>query len=160
MNIAIDETGEYKVNNHPLWIYVESHIEVSEKFYPRYYDSFYIAFTVENKPRIIGDIMIVKKLLTPQDIIDIKDFISANVKNLKDIANQKISNFDFIDLCTPLEVLRVYGTKHNFLNEIANIIKNDSGLPVNIWVDDLGVDRLNKHSPDRIKFQNNKSNRV
>jgi hypothetical protein len=161
MDIAIDDSGEYKINNHPLWVYVESPIEVSKKIYPRYYDSFYIPFTVEKIPKIVGDIMIVKELLSPKDIIDIKDFILANVKNLKDVATQKMSNFDFMGLSTPIEVIRGrYYPKPTFLNEMANILKRDSGLPVNIWVDNSGKDRLNKHSPDRIKFQNNKANKI
>ena len=31
------------------------------------------------------------------------------------------------------------------LIEMSNLIKRKTGLPVNIWVDDIGIERKNKH---------------
>ena len=38
--------------------------------------------------------------------------------------------------------------------EMANIFSEESGLPVNIWIDELGKYRSNKHSLPRLKIQN------
>lgn len=45
------------------------------------------------------------------------------------------------------------------LIEMSNLIKRKTGLPVNIWVDDIGIERKNKHDKPRIKVQNNTSDR-
>jgi hypothetical protein len=164
VEIMIDDSQEYKMGDHPLWVYVRSHKNVSQKKYPRYYKSVYIPFTVEKNPRMVGDTLIVGELLSSKDIKDVKDFISLNVKELRDVSNMKVSSGDFSSICTPIDFTRRYDVpptnKVVSLNEMANILKRDSGLPVNIWVDNSGKDRLNKHSPDRIKFQNNKGNSV
>ena len=49
-------------------------------------------------------------------------------------------------------------TNFNKLEEMSNLIKRKTGLPVNIWVDDIGVIRKTKHNEPRIKVQNNTSN--
>lgn len=41
------------------------------------------------------------------------------------------------------------------LEEMSNLIKRKTGLPVNIWVDDIGVERNVEHNEPRIKVQNN-----
>ncbi len=41
------------------------------------------------------------------------------------------------------------------LYEMANLDKELTGLPVNLWVDSSGQKRDNKHGPYRLKFQNN-----
>ena len=43
----------------------------------------------------------------------------------------------------------------DILFEMSNLVKRKTGLPVNIWVDDIGVNRKNKHNLPRIKVQNN-----
>lgn len=45
------------------------------------------------------------------------------------------------------------------LEEMSNLIKRKTGLPVNIWVDDIGVERNVEHNLPRIKVQNNTSDR-
>lgn len=39
--------------------------------------------------------------------------------------------------------------------EMANVSKDDTGLPYNIWIDSLGKDRQNKHNSPRIKVDVN-----
>lgn len=46
------------------------------------------------------------------------------------------------------------------LTEMSNLRKNQTGLPVNIWVDDIGVERKSKHNQPRIKFQNDNADRM
>ena len=45
------------------------------------------------------------------------------------------------------------------LEEMSNLIKRKTGLPVNIWVDDIGVERNVEHNEPRIKVQNNTADR-
>jgi len=45
------------------------------------------------------------------------------------------------------------------LLEMSNLQTDFTGLPVNIWIDDVGKWKLSKHGP-RIKFQNDKGNKV
>lgn len=45
------------------------------------------------------------------------------------------------------------------LEEMSNLIKRKTGLPVNIWVDDIGVERNVEHNEPRIKVQNNTSDK-
>lgn len=37
--------------------------------------------------------------------------------------------------------------------EMANAVKEDTGLPYNIWLDSVGKNRKNKHSEPRIKVE-------
>lgn len=46
------------------------------------------------------------------------------------------------------------------LFEMANFRMSDTGLPVNIWIDESGSSQSNKHSIPRIKFQNNYSEKA
>jgi len=49
----------------------------------------------------------------------------------------------------------IEAAQDNRMYEFANLPQSDTGLSVNIWIDDSGFERSNKHSPYRIKFQNN-----
>lgn len=46
------------------------------------------------------------------------------------------------------------------LFEMSNIRKKDTGLPVNIWLDDIGSERNVKHNLPRLKIQGNYKDRV
>lgn len=46
------------------------------------------------------------------------------------------------------------------LFEMTNVRKKRTGLPMNIWIDDMGSFRNVKHNIPRIKFQNNTSDNV
>lgn len=39
--------------------------------------------------------------------------------------------------------------------EMANVSKEDTGLPYDLWIDSIGVDRKGKHSSPRLKVQVN-----
>ena len=43
--------------------------------------------------------------------------------------------------------------------EMANFMKKDSGLSHNIWLDDMGCERNNKHNLMRIKIQDSKDSK-
>lgn len=45
------------------------------------------------------------------------------------------------------------------LVEMSNLVKRKTGLPVNIWVDDVGIDRDVEHNLPRIKVQNDTADR-
>lgn len=46
------------------------------------------------------------------------------------------------------------------LFEMANLRISDTGLPVNIWLDEAGVQRNVQHAAPRLKFQNNYSEKA
>lgn len=46
------------------------------------------------------------------------------------------------------------------LFEMSNIRKKYTRLPVNIWIDDVGAYRQNKHYEPRIKFQADRADKV
>ena len=46
------------------------------------------------------------------------------------------------------------------LTEMSNLIKRKTGLPVNIWLDDIGSNRKVEHNTPRIKMQNNYNERA
>lgn len=46
------------------------------------------------------------------------------------------------------------------LFEMTNLRKKYTGLPMNIWIDDVGAYRNVKHNVPRIKFQNDYSDKV
>lgn len=48
----------------------------------------------------------------------------------------------------------------NHLNEMANVLKNQTGLPYDIWVDSSGSIRNVQHSLPRLKVALDKSNRI
>mgnify|MGYP000857692616 CR=1 FL=1 len=45
------------------------------------------------------------------------------------------------------------------LFEMANLRQSITGLPMMLWVDEMGSDRNVKHNTPRLKFQNNYSDR-
>lgn len=47
----------------------------------------------------------------------------------------------------------IHDLNEEYLFEMANIEKEDTGLPYNIWIDSLGKDRKGKHNDPRIKIQ-------
>ena len=46
------------------------------------------------------------------------------------------------------------------LMEMSGLRKEDTNLPVNIWIDDVGNERSTPHNLPRIKFQNDTSNKL
>lgn len=50
--------------------------------------------------------------------------------------------------------------EEELLCEMSNLVKRKTGLPVNIWVDDIGNNRKNTHYTPRIKMQNDYGDRA
>lgn len=55
---------------------------------------------------------------------------------------------------------RILDEQAELLVEMSNLIKRKTGLPVIIWVDDIGDNRNNKHFEPRIKMQNDYGDRA
>lgn len=51
-------------------------------------------------------------------------------------------------------------SNNNWLFEMANIKKNITGLPMNVWVDEHGASRNVKHNEPRLKIQTDKADKV
>lgn len=79
-------------------------------------------------------------------------FIKKN-EILKESLRNEYPDFNF-------DITEEENHKDSLLLEFANVPPFKTGLPCNIWVDDLGFERKNKHSPYRIKFQNNTNPKV
>lgn len=63
---------------------------------------------------------------------------------MKDIVNETVNNI----------------LEEELLTEMSNLVKRKTGLPVIIWVDDIGNNRNNKHFTPRIKVQNDYGDRA
>jgi hypothetical protein len=46
------------------------------------------------------------------------------------------------------------------LYEMANLYKMDTNLPVNLWLDEMGQDRIVEHNIARMKFQGDSSDKL
>jgi hypothetical protein len=51
-------------------------------------------------------------------------------------------------------------TENEILLEMSALYKKKTNLPINIWVDDIGAGRNNKHNLPRIKVQNDYGDRT
>jgi hypothetical protein len=153
VDIAADSGNSFKARKHPLWVYVQC--EPGANFYEK---SFHV--TVEPHPRILGTNAPIK--LNREQINDIKKFIVKNQQILKDIAVRRIKDYrDFFNQIIPLNDIRIHESVSgsSLICEMANFLKNQTGLPVNVWVDTLGSYKKGGHA-ERIKFQNSKANHV
>jgi len=61
-----------------------------------------------------------------------------------------------------IQVTKIENLQENLmrLDEMAALYKQYTGLPVNIWLDDMGISRNVKHNTPRIKFQNDSGNNL
>jgi hypothetical protein len=148
--LFIDEQEGYKHFQHPLWLYVEF-LDIKIKNPHAYYGCFYLPITIERNPKVVGDIDGMG--IDPNIIKSVKCFISKNVEWLQDIANQKKHRTKDTEELQPFFLLK---EGKSMLLEMANILKADSGLPSNMWLDQ-GHDL--QHA-DRIKFQNDYGNAI
>lgn len=58
------------------------------------------------------------------------------------------------------ETIKSILDEEELLTEMSNLVKRKTGLPVIIWVDDIGNNRNNKHFEPRIKIQNDYGDRA
>ena len=137
IQVLLDENEMYKRDGHPLWLYVQNGKNSNE----------YIALTIENEPKIANGIKNIN--LTNSEIGAIYNFILYNKSIIKNIADKKIRSYKiFRELLS--QDLQMAESK-TAINEMAVIGKEDTGLPVDIWLEFTRTPK--NHSLYRFKFQ-------
>lgn len=139
VDIFVDDGMAYKRNHHPPLLFARNSIDPSVKDY--------IPFSISDKPSIMADSRNIK--ITPEIVSSIQMFIVLNKDMLLALANEKIGGGDIDSLIT--RAVANVG-ESTILNEMATLRKKDTGLPVDLWIDEDST--FQGHAP-RIKFQAN-----
>lgn len=146
LDIFVDDGFAYQRGRHPLILFARNG-------YNKSCDTF-IPITICSEPRIIDQDMDI--FVNFEDIYAIQDFIELNYHLLVQLADEKISLNDFVtNLNTNYS--QVVVAESFLLTEMATLRSQDSGLPVDIWLDEGST--YNGHAP-RIKFRANNDQRT
>jgi len=143
VNVFVDDSGSYKMRNHPLWIYFQN------DYAEHWANKEYLPISVSRSPKLLTN----KKLkISRSDLQKVFEFIKINKLILKKLADHKMSQDDFWwQLDTNRLTLEESFNKSNvLLNEMAEIPTSKSGLPVPVWVDE-GTSP--QHDKNRMKFK-------
>ena len=123
VDIFVDDGGSYLRHNHELLLLVRNGYDknVSE----------FIPFSVSHNPIVLDDT--IDFMISYDDIFEVQDFIVANVELLQALANRKIGQIAFVQsLRIPSYALC---EEKKLLTEMATLKKEDTNLPMDIWVD-------------------------
>ena len=138
VDIFVDDGGSYIRNNHQLLLFARNGYDktVSE----------FITFAVSENPIILNPE--IEYHITYNDIFAIQTFIYTNLNILKYLANEMIDHKTFINTIK----IPNYSINENkqVLNEMATLRASDSGLPMDIWLDEGAT--FQGHAP-RLKFK-------
>jgi hypothetical protein len=136
-----DDGGSFKRHNHPLWFYA------CNGYGNQTFDV--LPISVSDKPQILLDNYQLK--IADNDLTSIYQFIKANKKLLISLAFESIDNLYFLSRldCHLLDE----NTKGEriLLTEMSKVPANNTGLPIDIWVDENNKYLKGGHDP-RIKF--------
>lgn len=86
MSIFVDDGGSYIRHNHCLLLFARNGYERS--------DCEFIPFRVSESPVILDDVIELK--ISDDDVLKVRDFVVSNLKKLKDLADRKISQMEFV----------------------------------------------------------------
>ena len=138
VDIFVDDGMSYVRNGHELLLFVRNS-------YNRNSNSF-IPISISSKPRVLDDEMSFN--ISYNDIFDVYDFIQENISILQKLANQKITQEEFVRNIRHT----TYRITESFfrIDEMATLRASESGLPIDIWLDEGGTYQC--HAP-RIKFR-------
>ena len=147
VDIFVDDSKSYQRNNRDLILFVRNgYNKQCNEFLP---------FTVSEEPVVANPI--IDYHIRYNDIFDIQDFIAANLDILIKLANQTISQKDFVANIRKVErMVAESSNKTKLLNEMATLRQEDSRLPMDIWLDE-GATYIG-HAP-RIKFRASREQR-
>ena len=138
VDIFVDDGGSYQRNGHTLLLWVRNGYSKSI--------AEFIPFSISNTPQILDEN--IDYNITYNDIFAIQDFIVFNLQNLALLANQKISQKEFVNtIKTPSYAIT---EKKEILSEMATLRAQDSNLPMDIWLDEGAT--YQGHAP-RLKFR-------
>lgn len=142
VDIFVDDGGAYKRHKHPLALLVRN------SYTGNNFDT--IPVSVSSVPHIMLRPGQYEVNISSADIKDVYRFILKNLKLLTKLAKREIKQIDFLTEIIPLD------EEVRAINEMSTIRKEDTKLPTDIWLDEVGTYR--GHAP-RIKFKANKEQR-
>lgn len=138
VDIFVDDGGSYLRHEHQLLLFVRNG-------YNNHINEF-IPFAVSPNPMVLDDDMDFN--ISYDDIFNVQDFIIANLNILQDLANRVISQPMFVNsIRVPSYVIT---ESRNLLVEMATLRKEDSNLPMDIWLDEAATFQGHAH---RLKFR-------
>ena len=138
VDIFVDDGGSYKRHGHPL-------ILLARNGYDKSVSSF-LVFLVGNNPLILNQE--IDFGITYNDIFAIQDFIQANYAGLQELADGNLTQREFAGTIRIPSYIVTEAKK--LLNEMATLRIKDSGLPMDVWLDE-GATYV-RHAP-RLKFR-------
>jgi len=140
VDIFVDDGGSYLRNNHVLLLFARNGYDkgVSE----------FLPFAISNNPIILDKS--IEYGISYDDIFLIQDFIEINNNLLQSFANRKINHQEFIDQIKPVSQFKMIMENKFMLNEMATLRKEDSLLPMDVWLDEGAT--YQGHAP-RLKFR-------
>ena len=138
VDIFVDDAGSYLRHNHKLLLLVRNGYDRT--------DNEFIPFLISKNPIILDDTIDFK--ISYDDIFNIQEFIISNISNLQALANRKISQLNFVQsINIPSYALF---EERVVLTEMSTLRKEDSKLPMDIWIDETGT--YQGYAP-RLKFR-------
>ena len=145
VDIFVDDGQSYIRHKHELLLFVRNG-------YDKHVNEF-IPFSVSQNPIVLDDVMDFN--ISYDDIFCVQDFILANLNSLQSLANRNISQFSFIQsIRIPSYALC---ERKEMLNEMSTLRKEDTNLPVDVWVDEGAT--FQGHAP-RLKFRASQEQRT
>jgi hypothetical protein len=113
-----------------------------------------LPLSIETNPQVLEKNA--KSEITNDHLNSLKMFVKSNKDILNSLAKYKIGIFEFLDkMATKISIEE--NAKENIrITEMTVLRKEETGLPVAIWLDD-GATFLNTGHAKRIKFQSDKS---
>lgn len=138
VDIFVDDGGSYRLHHHKLILFARNGYNKT--------DEDFIPISIERNPQIMKRKSLIK--LLPKDLSEVRTFIKQNLLNLYNLADRQISQIEFslkID-----KINRTTNEARGFLTEMATLRKEDSGLPMDVWIDE-GMTYI-RHAP-RMKFK-------
>lgn len=138
VDIFVDDGGSYKRHNHSLLL-------LARNGYDKSVNEF-ISFSISENPIILNPE--IDYNISYNDIFAVQDFIIANISNLIALADENISQQEFVSqLRIPSYVV---AERKELLSEMATLRMKDSNLPMDVWLDE-GATYVG-HAP-RLKFR-------
>lgn len=145
VDIFVDDGSSYIRHGHKLLLFVRNG-------YNKNINEF-IPFSISNHPTILDDDIILN--ISYDDIFSVQSFIVTNLTLLQQLADREISQISFVDLIKPS--LSAVCESKELLSEMATLRKEDSCLPMDIWLDEGGT--FQGHAP-RLKFRASQEQRT
>ena len=144
VDIFVDDGKSYIRHNHKLLLFVRNGYDKSVNEF--------IPFSISNNPMILDDM--IDFHISYNDIFDVQDFILSNLDILQSLANKNISQLSFVQsIRIPSYALC---EEKKLLIEMSTLRKEDTNLPMDIWVDEGATYQGHAH---RLKFRASREQR-